>query len=261
MNIYQELDKLVEYIETNLFGEIDIKAFAKKQGFTPYVLNYIFSAVAEMSISSYIKKRRLTLAVNLLEKNKVIDVALASGYNSPESFSRAFKSFHGFSPSQARQSSQFSICGRLSFSQKETEKANFKAKLINIDKMTFYGEKIDVYYSENVSKKIRNFWQKTYALHPSLRNEKEIMGIVLYYKGGFEYYIALSQPYSQSCKRIDIKAHQYLSVCIENYDAAQINAYSEDIKDNFSQDQTTPDIEIYRGNDVEILFGTKKVQD
>jgi AraC family transcriptional regulator len=64
----------------------------------------MFSFLAGIPLSEYIRRRRLTLAAfELKDSNvKVIDIAMKYGYQSPDSFSRAFQSLHGITPSEAR---------------------------------------------------------------------------------------------------------------------------------------------------------------
>jgi AraC family transcriptional regulator len=66
-----------------------------------------FSALADLTIGEYIRNRRLSLAgLELTHKDvKVIDVAMKYGYETSESFSKAFNRFHGFAPSVAKQNS------------------------------------------------------------------------------------------------------------------------------------------------------------
>lgn len=64
----------------------------------------MFSFLAGISLSEYIRRRRLTLAAFELKDNnvKIIDIAIKYGYNSPDSFARAFQKLHGITPSDAR---------------------------------------------------------------------------------------------------------------------------------------------------------------
>jgi AraC family transcriptional regulator len=78
----------------------------------------MFSFVLEIPLSEYIRRRRLTLAAFDLKnkKNKVTDIALKYGYESPESFSRAFQNLHGLTPTSARNTgSQLTAYPRISF--------------------------------------------------------------------------------------------------------------------------------------------------
>jgi AraC family transcriptional regulator len=64
----------------------------------------MFSFITDVSLSEYIRRRRLTLAALELQNSniKVIDLAIKFGYDSPVSFSRAFQQLHGVTPTEAR---------------------------------------------------------------------------------------------------------------------------------------------------------------
>ncbi|KUO49102.1 MAG: AraC family transcriptional regulator, partial [Desulfitibacter sp. BRH_c19] len=73
-----------------------------------YHFQRMFSFLAGVTLSEYIRRRRLTLAAFEFNNNsiRIIDVAIKYGYNSPDSFTRAFQSLHGITPSEARNSGQ-----------------------------------------------------------------------------------------------------------------------------------------------------------
>lgn len=95
----------IDYIEENLSEALDIEKIARKAVLSPFYYQRIFGAVCGMSVGDYIRARRMTLAAQRLTstEEKVIEVALAYGYDSPDSFAKAFGRFHGITPSQARE--------------------------------------------------------------------------------------------------------------------------------------------------------------
>lgn len=106
MNYAENLEKAISFIERNLTAEIKFDEIAKQSGFSVFYFQRIFSAVCGCSVGQYIRNRRLAIAgVELKSTNaKVIDIALKYGYESPESFTRAFVKFHGITPSEAKKS-------------------------------------------------------------------------------------------------------------------------------------------------------------
>ena len=94
----------VAYIEENLTEDIDIKKIAEKAHVSSFYFQKIFHVLCGFTVGEYIRNRRLTLAAQELCSThiKVIDAALKYGYDSPDSFARAFTRFHGISPSAAR---------------------------------------------------------------------------------------------------------------------------------------------------------------
>jgi AraC family transcriptional regulator len=100
----RKMNNAVAYIESNLDGTIDYNEAAKIACCSIYHFQRFFSFIAEVPLSEYIRRRRLTLAAFELQNNnvRVIDVALKYGYESPEAFARAFKGIHGVAPTAAR---------------------------------------------------------------------------------------------------------------------------------------------------------------
>ncbi|HFJ9420660.1 TPA: GyrI-like domain-containing protein [Bacillus paranthracis] len=107
MDSLKNMNAAMHYIENNLTNEINFKEVAKLAYCSEYHFKRMFSFLAGISLSEYIRCRRLTLAAFELKNSdaKVIDVAIKYGYNSPDSFARAFQNLHGITPSEARNSS------------------------------------------------------------------------------------------------------------------------------------------------------------
>ena len=100
----ESFQESIDYIENNLTGSLDIEIVAAKAAMSPFYYQRIFGALCGMTVGEYIRARRMTLAAQELSGSdaKVIDVALKYGYDSPDSFAKAFQKFHGISPSQAK---------------------------------------------------------------------------------------------------------------------------------------------------------------
>ena len=98
------IQQAIDYIEDNLTETIDYEEVAKKCYSSSYHFQRVFSILCGFTLGEYIRNRRLTLAGRELATTnaKVIDVALKYGYESPDSFAKAFQKFHGILPSQAR---------------------------------------------------------------------------------------------------------------------------------------------------------------
>ena len=104
MNWITGMQKAIDYIEANLTEEIDYEKVAAESFSSSYHFQRVFSILCGYTLGEYIRLRRLSLAGAELAngKEKVIDVALKYGYDSPDSFAKAFQKFHGITPSQAR---------------------------------------------------------------------------------------------------------------------------------------------------------------
>jgi AraC family transcriptional regulator len=108
MDMLKGMNDALNYIEENLSNHIDLKVVAKIGLCSEYHFKRLFSLLSGITISEYIRRRRLTLAaLELKDPNvKVIDVALKYGYQSPDAFSRVFQNYHGVTPSIARNTEQ-----------------------------------------------------------------------------------------------------------------------------------------------------------
>ncbi len=95
----------IDYIEQNLAQTLEIEAIAGKAALSPFYYQRIFGALCGMTVGEYIRARRMTMAAQALSGTdaKVIDIAVRYGYDSPDSFAKAFQRFHGITPSQARE--------------------------------------------------------------------------------------------------------------------------------------------------------------
>jgi len=95
----------IDYMEENLTEELDIEQIAGLAALSSFYYQRIFGALCGMTVGEYIRARRMTLAAQELNSGdaKVIDVAVKYGYDSPDSFAKAFQKFHGITPSQAKE--------------------------------------------------------------------------------------------------------------------------------------------------------------
>ena len=94
----------IRYIEEHITEELTAGDIAKQVGVSPFYFQKGFSMLCGFTLGEYIRNRRLALAGSELAAGdeRVIDIALKYGYDSPDSFTKAFTRFHGVTPSQAR---------------------------------------------------------------------------------------------------------------------------------------------------------------
>lgn len=108
MEWLEKLNEALQYIEGNLDGEIKYEKAANIACCTTYHFQRMFSYIAGTPLSEYIRNRRLTkAALDLQNGEKVIDVAIRYGYESPTAFNRAFQKIHNVSPSVAQKEGTF----------------------------------------------------------------------------------------------------------------------------------------------------------
>ena len=95
----------LDYIEANITEKLDYEQIARQAMLSSYHFQRVFGILCGYTLGEYIRSRRLTLAGEELssQKIRVIDAALKYGYDSPDSFAKAFHKFHGITPSAARE--------------------------------------------------------------------------------------------------------------------------------------------------------------
>lgn len=110
------IQNAINYIEENLAEELDYDAIARESFSSSFHFQRVFGILCGCTLGEYIRNRRLSMAGAELAagKARVIDVAAKYGYDSPDSFARAFQKFHGVTPSQARAGASLKSFSRLS---------------------------------------------------------------------------------------------------------------------------------------------------
>lgn len=154
----------VEYIEEHIEEPPDVEKIAKIACSSTFHFQRMFNMLAGITVAEYVRKRKLTLAAQELAatKAKVLDIALKYGYETPESFSKAFRRVQGISPSAAREqgvklkaqpriSFQISLKGDKEMDYKIVEKPAFKVIGKGIRVTTIEGENM---------KRIPKFWEE-----------------------------------------------------------------------------------------------------
>nr|WP_228537270.1 AraC family transcriptional regulator [Nocardia sp. XZ_19_231] len=97
------MNRLVTVVEEHLGAEVDVDAFASRSGTTEYHLRRMFSSLAAMPLSDYIRRRRMTVAAaDVIGGEDLLTIAVRYGYGSTEAFGRAFRAVHGVRPADVR---------------------------------------------------------------------------------------------------------------------------------------------------------------
>ena len=160
------IQNAINYIEEHLTEEIDYEIVAKEAACSSFYLQRIFSILCGMTLGDYIRNRRLTLAGNELSAadDKVIDIALKYGYESPESFTRAFSRFHGVTPSEAKKDgSKLKSFSRLSVKITLSGGNIMDYKIIEKEAFDII-EKVEAHTVEDSknAKSIPDFWTRSH---------------------------------------------------------------------------------------------------
>lgn len=118
MDWLEGMNSAVRYIENNLTQPMPYESLARIAGCSVYEFSKIFSFIAGMPVSEYIRRRRLSQAVFDIQNSddKIIDIALKYCYESPTAFTRVFKELHGIAPLSARKAGvRLKTCPAISF--------------------------------------------------------------------------------------------------------------------------------------------------
>ncbi len=190
----------IRFIERNLTEELEMEAIAGMAALSPFYYQRIFGALCGMTVGEYIRARRMSQAAQELAGTgaKVIDVAVRYGYDSPDSFAKAFQRFHGIPPSRAREPGaplrsfaplhiKISLEGGNMLDYRIVEKAPF----------TVVGVKRP-FHSDTSYQEIPVFWDEWLA-QGEKRPVKGTFGLCLDMKGkDFDYWIAdLYSPWEE----------------------------------------------------------------
>ena len=190
MYYYESLNKVIGKIEDNLTEKINYNDLAKIVGTSSYTLQRIFVFLTNITLTEYIRKRRLSKAAEELLSTdiKIIDLAMKYQYNSPISFSNSFKKMHGITPQNLRKN-------RLSL--KTFPKIEFKPtidiieeleyRVINLNEQKLYGITTGIIEQTN-KKTIKDLFDKS-------RKEKILDFIIEHSDGKQLYYGASVEKY------------------------------------------------------------------
>ncbi len=211
MDWFLQMKQALEYIENNLSGEIDNKELSQITLCSPYHFQRVFSYMSGVTLSEYVRRRRLASAAFELQNSdiKVIDLALKYGYDSPTAFNRAFRNMHGVAPNAAREqgvilkayppiSFHISIKGAVEMDYKIVDKESFRAVGIRLHTTMENEEgfsKVPAFWGENTQNgnlmKVAQLMNKEPfgLLGVSVCNET---GNEMWNNSEFDYYIAAS---------------------------------------------------------------------
>lgn len=139
MDWIKSFQRAVDYMEEHITEPVDCARIAREMNLSSFYFQKIFSILCGFTVGEYIRNRRLTLAGSELvsTEERIIDIALKYGYDTPEGFTRAFTRFHGAAPaavrkngaplkSFARLSVSISVKGGSSMDYKIMKKEAFK---------------------------------------------------------------------------------------------------------------------------------------
>ncbi len=142
LEIIKDINNAIEYIEDNLGSNISIDEIAKVAFTSRYHFQRMFHALTGVTLTEYIRNRRLTLAGEELSSKdvKIIDVAAKYGYESPDAFTKAFQRLHGSTPSTIKKgNSRLKSFPKLSFQISIKGECEINYRIVKQDEFKFFG--------------------------------------------------------------------------------------------------------------------------
>lgn len=186
MDYYKSLNNLIDKIEENLTEKIEYKDLAKIVGTSSYTIQRIFAFLTGITLTEYIRKRRLSKAAEELLSTdiKIIDLAIKYQYESPISFSNSFKKMHGVSPQNLRKNNtKVKAFPKIEFKPTIDIIDELEYRVVNLDKQKLYGITTGVIKWPN-EEPIKNLFKKA-------RKEK-ILDFIIDNSTGKELYYGVS---------------------------------------------------------------------
>lgn len=258
------LNEAVNYMEEHLGDEIDLDRVARIAHCSSFHFQRMFSYLADIPLSEYIRRRKMTRAVFDLQNSdeKIINIALKYGYESPTAFNRAFQSVHGMAPSAAR-AEGVTLKAYPPISFKITIKGDAEMNYRIEKKGTFKIAGVKEHYSMDIEECFVNvplLWQKTVqsGVIPRLctlmnREPKGILGVSTCMNGkDFDYYIAvatdqetpedMAEYYVPECTWAIFECIGAMPDAIQNL---QKRIVSEWLPNSGYEYANAPDIEVY----------------
>ena len=164
MDWVRTINNAIEYMENHLTDDITLADIARNVHLSAFHFQRAFSLLTEMSPAEYLRKRRLSQAgADLMSgEAKVIDVAMKYGYDSPESFTKAFTRFHGVSPMQVRKGSPVQFMNRFTVRISIDGGCIMEYRIEKWEAMDLLVHAKE-FHAETSEKDIPGFWDEYYA--------------------------------------------------------------------------------------------------
>lgn len=166
MDCIQSIRSAIEYMENHMLEDITYEDVARHVYMSNYHFHRLFSMIVGMTANEYIRNRKLSMAGQelIMSDKKVIDIALKYGYESPESFAKAFSRFHGVTPNAAKCSgAPLKSFNRLTLKIQFEGGTAMEYKIVEREKFKLL-TKVEAFRNESVSEEgnteIPEFWDR-----------------------------------------------------------------------------------------------------
>lgn len=161
MDWIERLNRAMNYMEENIRKEIDYDQAARIACCSTYHFQRMFNYMAGISLSEYIRRRKMSLAAVELQNSdeKIIDIALKYGYASPTAFNRAFQGVQGIAPSAAR---------RKGTPVKSYPPLSFKITIKGVEEMNYRIEEKEAFRIIGISQPLSKELEENFSVVPQM---------------------------------------------------------------------------------------------
>lgn len=262
MNIYALMNDMISYIEDNILEDITIKDLSKLTGLNQTLVKSIFPCLVGCGISEYIRNRRLSICVeDLIKGSKIIDVSIKYGYTSPNSFTRAFRNFHGVSPSKIKKSNiSLKLFNRIKFSNNLIHNNSLIYNIYYKKKFILYGISKIFDYSK-LTDNTPIFWNEAKEKYEVFSSTKKRYGFVEHIDKEKCKYYCLVDKEVKDFEKVELGESDYIGFKISSFYSKDISNNIEKCINNYLKSlnlslKNLPVIEVYYNNYVELLVPT-----
>ncbi|HHV12584.1 MAG TPA: AraC family transcriptional regulator [Clostridiales bacterium] len=171
MEWIERLNNAINYIEEHITEDLDYEQVAKVACCSTYHFQRMFAYMANIPLSEYIRRRRMSLAAVDLQfgEEKIIDIAMKYGYTSPTAFNRAFQSVHGIAPSLIKKGSS---------QMKSYPPISFKITIKGVEALDYRIEEKESFRIIGVSQPLHKEIEKNFTIVPQMWQESVMNGTI-----------------------------------------------------------------------------------
>lgn len=260
MNIYKCLNEITKYIDEHLEENIDDEILSKMLGVNTYTMKRLFTMISGVTLSEYIRKRRLSNAGYDLynDNSKIIDIAVKYEYENATSFSRAFEKFHGIKPSLVTKETKLKNFPRIVFNEDIEITKELEYEIIELDELILYGlgcmtsNETIMYDAPKYFKEFENKYKDTYG--------EVVYGMITYdeIREETKKYYCLYDKEIPEFEQIKLPKSKWLKFKINNQDPIEIQEISQRFYKEFLPSskynlKEIPELEYYHDDITEFL--------
>lgn len=265
------INRVLDYIEDNIDKEINIKVIAQIACMSEYNFQKVFTVLTDISLGEYIRRRKLSRSLyEVCDTNhKIIDIAYKYGYESPDSYTKAFKNLFDMTPSKARQyPEKLKSFPKLSVFIKIKGAAEMNYKIVEKDAFSVIGLKESYPNLEEGQRKIPDFWSRFNGSGDdenlercmSTHHEAGYLGLCVPKEGmAYDYMIGVitdEQKDPDSFERIHVPASKWLVFEAKGLLPQSVQKTYKEIYESFIPSSqyklaSTPDFEFYPSGNVQ----------